>query len=164
MPSALAQLVLPFLLVLAAIFDCFTLKIPNWLTALIALSFFPVALIMGLPAADYLWHVGIAIVTLTVGFALYAANLFGGGDAKMIAASALWFSWPALLPFLVYTALAGGVLAFIMLLWSKLRVDQEIRGHTWVAKVDAIKLNVPYGIAIAAGGILAYPQTWWMAS
>jgi prepilin peptidase CpaA len=161
---ALAQLVLPFLLVLAAIFDCFTLKIPNWLTALIAIAFFPTALLLGLPASAYLWHMGVAVLVLSAGFALYAMGLFGAGDAKMVSAGALWFGWPALIPFVVNTALAGGVLALIMLFWSKLRIDQEVRGYTWVAKLDPIKPNVPYGIAIAAGGILAYPQSWWMAS
>ena len=126
--------------------------------------FFPAALAAGLPPAQYLVHIGVALAVLVAGFALYACKLFGGGDAKLLAASALWFGWPALVPFVVYTALAGGVLAAIVLIWGLIRADQEIRGHAWISRLANIKPNVPYGAAIAAGGILAYPQTWWMSS
>ena len=68
------------------------------------------------------------------------------------------------MPFVVYTVLAGGVLAVIVLIWNLLRADLEIRGHTWIGRFEKFKPNVPYGIAIAAGAILAYPQAWSMVS
>ncbi len=83
MRDILVHLLFPFLLVCAGIGDCFTLKIPNWLTAAIAVSFLPIALLAGLPAVAYPWHLGIAVAVLIAGFGLYAAGLFGGGDAKM---------------------------------------------------------------------------------
>ena len=164
MLSNAAQFVFPALLILAGIFDCLTLKIPNWLTALVAVLFFAMALLTGMQSQAYLAHLATAGVVLAVGFALYAMGLFGAGDAKLMAAAALWFGWPATMPFVVYTVLAGGVLAVIVLIWNLLRADLEIRGHTWIGRFEKFKPNVPYGIAIAAGAILAYPQAWSMVS
>lgn len=162
--SDLAPLVFPALLVLAGIFDCLTLKIPNWLTATVALLFIPAALITGMPGHDYLTHFASALIVLAAGFALYAAGFFGAGDAKLLAAAALWFGWPASMPFIVYTVLAGGVLAVVVLVWNLVKADQEIRGHSWISRFERFKPSVPYGVAIAAGAILAYPQAWSMVS
>ncbi|MFO0993548.1 MAG: prepilin peptidase [Hyphomicrobiales bacterium] len=160
MLSDVARLVFPALLILAGIFDFLTLKIPNWLTAGIAILFFPATLIMGLQFSDYPAHLASALIMLGVGFGFYAAGLFGAGDAKLMAAAALWFGWPASMPFVVYTVLAGGVLSLALLTWSLVKVDQEIRGHSWVEHFKRFKPNVPYGVAIAAGAIIAYPQLW----
>jgi len=162
--SDVAPLVFPALLILAGIFDCLTLKIPNWLTATVALLFIPAALLTGMPGHDYLIHFASALIVLAAGFALYAAGLFGAGDAKLMAAAALWFGWPASMPFIVYTVLAGGVLAVVVLIWNLLRADQEIRGHSWISRFERFKPSVPYGVAIAAGAILAYPQAWSIVS
>jgi prepilin peptidase CpaA len=164
MLSDVAHLVFPALLILAAILDCLTLKIPNWLTASVALMFFPAALLSGMPWQAYLPHFASAIIMLGVCFAIYAGGFFGAGDAKLMAAAALWFGWPASMPFIVYTALAGGMLALLLLAWGLLRADQEIRGHSWIGRFERFKPNVPYGVAIAAGAILAYPQIWSMVS
>jgi len=164
MLSDLALLIFPTLLILAGIHDCLTLKIPNWLTALTAALFFVFAFAYGLPLPSIATSVGVALAVLVAGFGLYAAGLFGAGDAKLLAAAALWFGWPMIVPFVVYTALAGGALGVIILIWSFVRADQEIRGFSWISKVERFKPNVPYGIAIAAGAVLAYPQTWWMSS
>lgn len=162
MTQFLAQTLFPFLLVLAGAYDFLTLRIPNWLTALVAGLFVPMAFATGLPAEAWLWHLATAMALLAAGFGLFAANLFGGGDAKLLAAAGLWFGWPAAMPFLAYTVLAGGVLAAGVGLWSALQVDREVRGHTWAARFFAAKPNVPYGAAIGAGAILALPQSWWM--
>jgi prepilin peptidase CpaA len=162
--SDVAFLVFPALLILAGIFDCLTLKIPNWLTATVALLFFPAALLIGMPGQEYLTHFAAALIVLAGGFTLYAAGLFGAGDAKLMAAAALWFGWPASMPFVVYTVLAGGVLAIIVLIWNLVRTDQEIRGYSWISRFERFKPSVPYGVAIAVGAILAYPQAWSMVS
>jgi prepilin peptidase CpaA len=162
MTHLLAQILFPFLLVLAGIYDFLTLRIPNWLTGLVAASFFPMAIATGLPSDAYLWHIVAAAAMLVAGFGLFAFNLFGGGDAKLLAAAGLWFGWPAGMPFLAYTVLAGGVLAAAVGIWSVIQMDREVRGHTWAARFFDSKPNVPYGVAIAAGVIMALPGTWWL--
>ena len=63
---------------------------------------------------------------LVLGFALFAAGLFGGGDAKLMAAAALWLGWSTGTSVLVFTALAGGVLAIVYLGWSFVQMLIEI--------------------------------------
>jgi prepilin peptidase CpaA len=158
----LAQTLFPFLLVTAGVSDFLTLRIPNILTIATALAFFPMAFLTGMPVEQALWQCVAAIALLAVGFGLFAAGLFGGGDAKLLAAAALWFGWPELAHFLIYTALAGGVLAAAVAIWSAVHMDQEIRGSTWIKRWMNVKPSVPYGVAFAVGGILAFPETWWM--
>jgi prepilin peptidase CpaA len=158
----LAHMLLPLLLVTGGIGDLVTYRIPNWLTAAIALLFFPMAALTGLPFENVLWQCAGAVVLLAVGFGLFAAGLWGGGDAKLLAAAALWFPWPTLGLFIGYTALAGGVLAALIAAWSMVRIDQEVPGHAWITRWTGAKPNVPYGLALGLGGVLAFPETWWM--
>ena len=70
----------------------------------------------------------------------FRLGILGGGDVKLLAAAALWLGAAALMPFLMATALAGGLLAVAFLAWALVRRD---RG----------RVALPYGIAIAAGGV-----------
>lgn len=162
MITFLAQVLLPFLVVAAGASDFLTMRIPNWLNAVIALAFFPMALATGMPAEAIMWHCLAAFAVLIFGFSLFSFGLLGGGDAKLLAAAGLWFGWPALVPFLVFTTIAGGVLAIAMKLWQLVQVEREVRDSGWMKRWFNFKADLPYGIAIAAGGILAFPGTWWM--
>lgn len=162
MISLLAQILLPFLVVAAGASDLLTLRIPNWLNAVIALAFFPMALMTGMPAEAIFWHSIAALIILALGFTLFSFRVVGGGDAKLLAAAGLWFGWPALVPFLVFTSLAGGVLAILMKVWKMIEVERDVREAGWMKRWLSFKPDLPYGVAIAAGGILAFPGTWWM--
>ena len=161
MTAFLAHTLFLFLLVAAGVGDLLTFKIPNWMTIAIAIAFFPMAVATGLPAHQILWQCVAAGAILIVGFGIFAAGMWGGGDAKLVAAAALWFAWPALAHFVIYTTLAGGVLAAAVGFWSMIHIDQEVRGHTWITRWMNLKPNVPYGVAFAIGGFLAFPETWW---
>ena len=76
------------------------------------------------------------------GALLFRFGLFGGGDAKLLAAGALWIGAGSALPFLAGTALTGGALALGFLVW----VGVAGRGRA--------RPSLPYGVAIAAGGVL----------
>ncbi|HVI90545.1 MAG TPA: pilus assembly protein CpaA, partial [Dongiaceae bacterium] len=56
---------------------------------------------------------------------------------------ALWTGFAALPRFILLTALAGGVLALLLLILRWLRADSD----------DKIDSRVPYGIAIALAGL-----------
>lgn len=162
MTGLIAASLFPLLMVFAAIGDLIAYKIPNWLCLTVVALFFPVAFIAGLPFEAIGWHVLAACVALVIGFGLFAAGWFGGGDAKLLAAAALWFGWPDSMRFAVYTALAGGALAIAVALWSAIQVDSEVRGWTRFKRIFEVKPNVPYGVALAAGALLALPGTWLM--
>lgn len=163
MIAFLAQTLLPFLVVIGGAHDFLTLRIPNWLNALIALAFFPMALLTGMPAEMMLWHCLTSVVILAAGFGLFSGGFIGGGDAKLLASAGLWFGWPDASVFLVLTAIAGGGLALVFQFWRMLKIEQEVREIGWAKRLLGFKADLPYGIAIAAGTILAFPGTWWMS-
>ena len=66
------------------------MKIPNRISALMVLAFFPLALLAGLGAWDILYHVAAGLAVLLLGVLLFIPGWFGGGDAKLMAAIALW--------------------------------------------------------------------------
>jgi prepilin peptidase CpaA len=100
------------------------------------------------------------------GFALFSFGLFGGGDAKLLAAAGLWFGTAQTMPFLIATVIAGGALAIAVALWSVFMTMVEIQGvgaENRIGKAARkIRPKLPYGFALAIGAIIAYPQTWWI--
>jgi prepilin peptidase CpaA len=83
------------------------------------------------------------IVLLAAGMLLWRAGLFGAGDAKLLAAVGPFVGPAGVLPVLLYTLLAGGLLA---LAGAAARATPALR-------TGAIRL--PYALAIA-GGALTY--------
>lgn len=162
MTALLVTFLLPLLAVAGGIFDLRTMRIPNWLNAAIALSMVALAAWMGMPLGTLGWHLLTGAAVLTVGFGLFAGGFIGGGDAKMLAAVALWMGWPQVVLFLVVTSLAGGALAILMKIWQAIRVEHTVRDAAWLKQVFRAQLDLPYGVAIAVGAVVAYPDTWWM--
>jgi len=137
----LLLLALAATLVVAAIIDVRTFTISNRLNAAIALG----APLYWLSIALTPWP-GVAIQLAAGGivFALLAgafyAGMMGGGDVKLAAALALWFSPAGTVKFLVWMALAGGVLTLGILAWHH-------------ARGNAGRPKIPYGVAIASGAL-----------
>ena len=133
------------LLAWAAGEDMRRLIIPDWISLGIA-GLYPLHVLTSPVTPSWLIAAGLAALTLVIGFALFGANLIGGGDVKLMAAVALW-AGPFRLPLLIIaTALAGGVVAILLLVyrWGKGSRRQE-KGSPTV---------IPYGVAISAGGLM----------
>jgi len=158
---------LPALLIVAAISDFMTFRIPNWLTLLTALLFFPMALATALPFEAYTWHILAGALLFLVGFILWQFNLLGAGDVKLMAAAGLWFGMSHATSFVLDTALVGAAQVMCMGLWALFMLSTEISSEGgklagfW-AKLRSKTPNVPYGVAIAIGGILTFRDTWWL--
>ena len=163
MNSFLSMTVFPLLMIIAGAGDALSMRIPNWLTGLIAVVFFPMALLVGMPWAAIGLHILVGLGLFIAGFMLFALGLFGGGDSKLLAATGLWLGWADLMPFLVMTALAGAVLALCVGVWSIINTASEIKDGSIFKHLGTIKPNVPYGYAFAVGAILAFPDSGWMA-
>jgi prepilin peptidase CpaA len=134
------------LLVVAAIIDVRTFTISNRLNLTVA----AMAPLYWLSIALPLWPgVGVQLASGALVFALLAgafyAGMMGGGDVKLAAALALWFSPSATIRFLVLMSLAGGVLTLVVLAWHR-------------AKRREGRPEVPYGVAIAFGGLAILAQ------
>ena len=156
--------VFPLLMIIAGASDALSLRIPNWLTLTIFAAFFPLAIATGMPLAAFGLHVLTAVILFGVGFVLFSTGLFGGGDAKLLAAAGVWFGSSQALPFLVFTTMAGGVLALLVGLWSMISMSWEVNDGPWLKKISSLRPSVPYGYAFAIGAILAFPQSWWMVA
>lgn len=150
-------LLFPAGVIAAAITDATRYIIPNRLCAALALAFAPAALAAGLPLQTFALCGGVGVAALAVGIGLFALRLMGGGDAKLTAACLLWLGLPALVPFLLWTAIAGGVLAVGLLFARKLPMLATAAGPSWMGRLLQPGGDVPYGVAIAVGALVAFP-------
>lgn len=141
------------LCIFAALHDVATLKIPNWVNASIAGLGLSALAVSGLPLGDMGWHLLVALIAFIVSFALFSFGVFGGGDAKMIPAVALWTGPVAIVPFLVWTAFIGGGIALVGLAARYAPLPEAT--PSWVTNTLSRGEGVPYGVAIAGGALLA---------
>jgi len=145
------------LLIAAAVSDVLTMRISNRLPLAIAVLFLLAAPFAGLDAGTVLLHVLAAAVLLLVGFGLFASRVLGGGDAKLMAAVALWVGLPGLPPFLFGMSLAGALLALVLLAFRRVMLPASAARYGWIARLHDGNAGIPYGVAIAAGALLAFP-------
>ena len=144
-------------LVMAGVSDFRTLRIPNWLTGALALAFPIAALAAGQPV-NWLSHVGAGLAVFAVAAVLFAFRLMGGGDVKLLGATALWVGFGQLLPFLMLDAFVGGIFALVCVLLRHPFVQTAILATLRRLPVFAHKnLPIPYGIPIAVAGVLIAP-------
>ena len=159
MYSAIVFIVLPACLVLAALTDFLEMTIPNWISLTLIATFFAIMPFSGLSVVELGWHLAAAAVVFLACFGLFALNVMGGGDAKLLTAASLWFGLnTSLFEFLVFTGYLGGLLTIVIVLlranWDKLAtIGLRLPQTMMVAK------KIPYAIAIGAAGLLAYPSS-----
>ncbi len=144
----------------AAVMDATSFTIPNRLSLAIAAAFFPVALILGLPMATIGACAAVGVLALIVGIGMFAMNWCGGGDAKLLAACALWLGVPAILPFLLAMSVIGGALALGLVVARKMALGAYVAaGPAWLGRLLQPEEALPYGVAIALGALLAFPSS-----
>jgi prepilin peptidase CpaA len=97
-----------------------------------------------------------------VTFVCFAFGWIGGGDAKVAAAAALWFGFDHLLEYLLYASLFGGALTLLLLQFRQWPLPYALAGQAWLLKLHAKESGIPYGIALAIGALLVYPETEWI--
>jgi prepilin peptidase CpaA len=110
-------------------------------------------------------HVTESLIAATILFLLliviYQRRWIGGGDVKLLVALAIGLPLMGVIQLLTITALAGGVLALVHLM-MRLLPDPKLvpAGSSLVRRVYAVErwrnlrhAPLPYGVAIACGGI-----------
>lgn len=140
------EAILALLLVVAAVIDVRTFTISNRLNLVVAGLAVPYWFASGLQLwPDFAGQLGMAVGVFALLALAFWAGMMGGGDVKLAAALALWFSPVTMVKFLVFMSIAGGLLALFLLVQHRVRRRQG-------------KPKIPYGVAIAAGGLAILAQ------
>jgi prepilin peptidase CpaA len=137
-------------LAVAAIKDAREFRIPNTTVLFVVAALVPYAAVQG-SWYFVLWALAAGAVMFAVCAGLFALRLVGGGDAKLIAAMALWTQFAAMPRFFIVMALAGGILSAVFLVTRRL----ARRGATTdaaAASAEAPSQKIPYGVAITIAG------------
>ena len=111
---------------------------------------------------DILMHIGAGAAVLVVAFGCFAMGWVGGGDAKVAAAAALWFGFAHLMNYLLYASLFGGALTLLLLQFRQWPLPYRSPASPGCARLHAKETGIPYGIALAIGALMVYPETEWM--
>jgi prepilin peptidase CpaA len=151
------------MLLIAAWRDLASRLIPNGIPLLIAAAGLIGRLFDGPMAAFLSLSAGVVLLFLFI--LAHARGLLGGGDVKLIAAIACGLPLPSLWPFIVTTALAGGLLGVAHLVLRAILAGAPPRkparrGASLLARVYAAERwriarhgPLPYAVAIACGGL-----------
>jgi len=162
--DVLRLMLFPAMMAFAASSDLLTMTISNRVSLILVGSFCVAALATGMSAPDIAAHAGAAGTMLVAGFLCFTRGWIGGGDAKLAAATALWFGFDYLPSYLVYASLFGGVLTIALLQYRMWPMPRWLAGQEWAERLHHKDTGVPYGIALAAAALVIYPETPWMAA
>jgi prepilin peptidase CpaA len=155
-------LLFPALMAFAASSDLFTMTISNRLSLALTVGFFLLTLIIGMSLSAFGMHLAAGALVLVIAFGFFSQGWIGGGDAKLAAATALWFGFDYLLDYLTYASLFGGALTLMLIQFRKVPLPGPLARQPWILRLHETGGGIPYGIALAAAALAVYPKTGWM--
>ncbi len=157
--------VFPAAMAFAAATDLVTFTVPNRISIALLGGFLLLAAMIGLGWNNIGLHVAAGAGALVLGFVLFACGWIGGGDAKLFAATALWLGPAALPNYALIASVLGGGLTLALIYWRGLPfLPATLNAQSWALRLHDTKQGVPYGIALAAAGLLIYPNSPFMAA
>src|ERR1051325_5688182 len=157
--DAIRLLLFPALMAFAASSDLLTMTISNRISLILVGGFFVLAVWSGMPPTDIGMHVLAALSVLVVTFVF-----FGGGDAKLAAATALWLGFDQLLNYLTIASILGGVLTLLIMRFRLMPLPALLANQEWAKRLHRMDAGVPYGIALAIAALWVYSDTPLMKS
>jgi prepilin peptidase CpaA len=141
------------LLSYAAVSDLLTMRIPNWLNAAIATTWLVYALLLPLDWTEIGYRVVWALGVFMVAACMFYRGWMGGGDVKMIPAVMLWIPHAHYYELLAVVSMFGGMLAISVLMLRAFAMPVFTVGWVWLERIHSMQKKIPYGIAIALGGM-----------
>ncbi len=158
MLEALIFVVFPFCMVFAAVSDMLSMTIANRVAVVLVATFALAAPFTGMDWATYGWHFAAGGLVLGVTFGLFALGGMGGGDAKLMSATAVFFGFNIhLLEYLVVSAFLGGIITIAILNYRNSALAVFTSRNMFLRHFADHSVGVPYGIALGIGGLIAYP-------
>lgn len=142
-------------------------RLPNQLVVIYAVLC-PVALwFAGATPSVWLQHGIVAVMGFSFFLVFFIMGGMGGGDVKLGAAVLGWAGLQSLSVTLLVIAITGLLLAVLGVIADRLAVPESVKGkgavfRAWQSVLYAlsVKRGVPYGVALAAGGMFALPAYW----
>ena len=127
-------------------FDATRFIIPNWLVGGMLLLY-PLAVFIAPVHIDWQMALVAMLIVFAIGYVVFALNMMGGGDIKLIIVLSLWVGFEKLTEFGFYFALLGGVMSIALLLIRK--IIPHTTSNKPIPRILRDKEPVPYGVAIA---------------
>lgn len=143
---------------MAALNDANAMKIPNRIPLIVLAAYFLMVPLTWAGLPIFLEHLTVGVVLFAVGFAMFAFGWMGGGDSKLLAATAFWFTWHDAFTYMVYTALFGGALTLFIMI-GRSYIPVRVITTQWAQTMFRDQTKIPYGLALAAGAIMTLPQS-----
>ena len=135
-----------------------SMTIPNWISLVLIAGFLAVTPFVWQGWAVFGTHLLVGLACFVAGIAMFALGWMGGGDAKLLAATSLWWVWSDLFQYLFYTTLAGGVLA-LLLIFGRKYVPASVLKADWAKRLFKNEKKMPYGLALAFGALAVLPHS-----
>ena len=157
-------LVFPALMIFAAMMDLFTMTIPNRISIILVAAFLIAAPLTGMDWDQFFIHLGTGAAVLALGIVLFAFNLLGGGDAKLLAAASLWIGFDYLGQYMFMVVLLGGGLSIMLLAYRGMLPPRWLLGQPWALRLHNKKEGIPYGLALSGAALWIFPTTAWFTA
>lgn len=152
--------IFPFCMAFAAVSDLLSMTIANRVSIILVAGFAILAPLSGMDWQVFAMHFAAMAVVLAVTFTLFAVGGMGGGDAKLMAATALWMGFGfTLIEYLLYSAVYGGLLTILIVVFRNSPVSSLAINNVLLRNLADRKTGIPYGIALGIGGLTAFPHS-----
>jgi prepilin peptidase CpaA len=129
-------------------FDLRTFEIPDTITVLIIIG----AVLFGLGTTGFDWasHAAAGGAFFAFGLLAFARGWLGGGDVKVMTGCACWATLGTLAAQVVLIAIAGGVLALVLMLLRRGLAVAGVTGDN-APRLVQVGADLPYAVGIAGG-------------
>lgn len=144
----------------AALSDLLSMKIRNELILALLISYIVIAPLAGVQLDTMLHSALIALCVFVVASILFGFGWIGGGDAKLAAVTSLWLGSLTQV-YIVNAAIIGLVVTLAIMI---IRNFQTVLTPRWplCRKLLTKGEGVPYGVALAAAGLMTFVKSSWL--
>ena len=160
MLTLIFQFCFVFLVSYAAVSDYRRLKIPNWVSSSLCVTFLLYAALF-VTGSQFLGHVAAGTALFAIAIILYALGMFGGGDAKLLGAIALWAGPHQIYEFAFLTGIIGGAMGVVLVgLRGLLHHGPALYSPAPSYRMVVWARNgvCPYGLAIGSAALICMPK------
>lgn len=160
MVEAVILVVFPFCMLFAALSDWVSMTIANRVSVILVVTFAVIAPMTGMAWPEIGMHFAAAGLVLAVTFGLFAMGTMGGGDAKLLSATALWMGWNlSLVEYLAGSAVLGGILTMVIISFRSTALSYFVTRSVFFRNFTQVADGVPYGIALGVAGLITFPSS-----